>query len=161
MRGYMFTFAALLAFWLIITESTHADSVIVGVFICAFITWYNRDIIMSEKDFPPITARRIAILLHHAGQMLIEVLKANIQVVRIVLSPKLDFDQGLVIFTPQLSYQWNEVLFGNSITLTPGTLTLDIEADVYTVHILDMANADSLVGWSIQDNLRRLEEEDE
>ena len=118
---------------------------------------YNRDILISTSDFPRITWARLRTLLRHAGQMLVEVLKANIQVVRIVLSPRMKFDQGLVIFTPKLTYEWNEVLFGNSITLTPGTLTLDIEKDVYTVHILDMANADSLVGWSIQDNLRELE----
>lgn len=156
----MLSFTILFTFWLIITERLEWDSLVTGVIVCAFVTFYNRDILISTSDFPRITFGRIRTLFRHAIQMLVEIWKANIQVVRIVLSRSLDFDQGLVIFTPKLTYEWNEVLFGNSITLTPGTLTLDIEEDVYTVHILDMANADSLVGWNIQDNLRRLEVEE-
>ncbi len=153
------TFSMLFGFWLIVTERLHWDSILVGIIVCAFVTQFNRDLLVSGKDFPRLTFRRARILLRHALQMILEVVKANIQVVRIVLSPNLQFNQGLVIFTPQLTYEWNEVLFGNSITLTPGTLTLDIERDVYTVHILEMTNADSLVGWAIQDNLRKLEED--
>ncbi len=152
-------FVLLFGFWLLITESLALDNLLLGIAFVTLIVYWNRDILVRKGEFPPITIKRVRILVVHGLQMLLEILKANVQVVAIVLSPSLDFNQGLVIFTPKFKYEWNEVLFANSITLTPGTLTLDLEEDVYTVHLLDMRNADSLVGWKIQENLRRLEDE--
>ena len=152
-------FSLLFGFWMIIIESLHWDGLLVGFAVCTLVVWFNNDILVKKNEFPPLTLRRIKILVMHAGFMLVEIVKANIQVVQIVLSPTLKFNQGLVIFTPKLQYEWNEVLFANSITLTPGTLTLEIDHDTYTVHVLDMSKADSLVSWKIQDNLRALEDE--
>lgn len=160
MRTTRLAFLVLFGFWLIITESVAWDSMLIGAALAMLIVYWNRDILVKEDEFPAITPKRLVLLFRHLIQMIIEMVKANIQVVQIVLSPKMEFNQGLVIFTPKLRYSWNEVLFANSITLTPGTLTLDLEKDVYTVHLLEMSNADSLVSWNIQDNLRRLEEEE-
>lgn len=159
MKMSLLMFSLLFSFWLIITESVDWDGLVVGFAVCTLVVWFNHDILVKKNEFPPLTFKRIWILIAHGGLMLIEIVKANIQVVQIVLSPTLKFDQGLVIFTPKLQYEWNEVLFANSITLTPGTLTVEVEHDVYTVHVLDMRNADSLVSWKIQENLRSLEEE--
>lgn len=159
MKSTVLPFAVLLAFWLIITENLYWDSIVTGVVVCLVVVRFNRDIMVNTSDLPALNLRRARILLAHFGQMLVEVIKANVQVVRIVLSRNMEFEQGLVIFSPKLSHEWIEVLFANSITLTPGTLTLDLEDDVYTVHILDMGNADSLVSWSIRENLERLEDE--
>lgn len=161
MRMHTINFFLLFFFWMIITESTDLDSILVGIGLCLLVVWFNRDIMVKEQEFPPLTWRRFRILCSHGIRMVIEVIKANVQVVQIVLNPTLKFNQGLVIFTPKLRYEWNEVLFANSITLTPGTLTLEVEHDVYTVHVLDMRHADALVSWNIQDNLLLLEEEDE
>ncbi len=160
LRRLLFLFGMLFIFWMVVTESLEWDSLLVGALVCLAVAWLNRDIMIQPADFPRLTRRRVRILLAHFAQLLVEVVKANIQVVRIVLSRHMEFDQGLVIFTPHLKYEWVEVLFANSITMTPGTVTVDLEEDVYTVHILDMVNADSLVSWNIQDRLRSLEEDE-
>lgn len=160
MRRLLLLFGMLFIFWIIITDSLEWDSLLIGALISFGAAWLNRDIMVRHRDFPRLTRRRVRILLAHFAQLIVEVIKANIQVVRIVLSRRMEFDQGLVIFTPRLKHEWIEVLFANSITMTPGTVTVDLEEDVYTVHILDMINADSLVSWNIQDRLRSLEEDE-
>src|SRR5690554_173463 len=114
-RGLAFLF--LFGFWLVITESLVGDSVVVGLALSWLIVLYNRDIMVRSGEFPAFTVRRARILLKHTAQLLVEIVKANIQVAKIVLSPRLELDQGVVIFTPKLRYSWNKVLLANSITL--------------------------------------------
>lgn len=160
LRTNWVAFCVLLLFWIVITESLKWDNLMVGTAICLLVMWFNRDISVKGTDFPRITLRRLRILLLHFMRMIGEVVKANIQVVKIVLSPTVKYYPGLVIFTPKIRYDWNKVIFANSISLTPGTFTLDIDENIFVVHLLDMKNAHSLVSWYIQHNLRLLEEEE-
>jgi multicomponent Na+:H+ antiporter subunit E len=159
-RTYGFWFTVLFLFWLIITESLALDSLVLGGIFCVLIIRFNKDLLPNEKEFPVFNRRRLKILLKHIGLMIVEIIRANISVLKIVLSPGMEekIHQGLVVFSPDLKYEWNEVLFANSINLTPGTLTLELEKDVYTVHTIDIRSAESLVSWKILDNLRQLEE---
>ena len=64
-----------------------------------------------------------------------------------------------MIYCPTLKHKWLRVMLGNFITLTPGTMVLDIEDECFTVHLLDKEFADGVLQWNIAQKLRRLEEE--
>jgi multicomponent Na+:H+ antiporter subunit E len=76
--------------------------------------------------------------------LLKEVVKSNLQVARIVLSPRPVVSPTLVRITAQSADRLGQATLGNCITLTPGTLTLDDHDGQLTVHCLTAAGARDL-----------------
>jgi len=95
------------------------------------------------------------------GWLFIEIIKANIAVVRAVLSPELAVSPTLTrIPTPQKT-DIGKVMFANSITLTPGTVSVDIQDDHILVHALlsemsapeDFAEMAERSAWAIGEDI--------
>ncbi|WAA10016.1 Na+/H+ antiporter subunit E [Fervidibacillus albus] len=79
---------------------------------------------------------------------LYELLKANISVVKIVLKPKLDFHPGIFAYETELKNDWEITLLSNLITLTPGTLVVDVFEEngktilyIHAIHVPDVDEA--------------------
>jgi multicomponent Na+:H+ antiporter subunit E len=66
---------------------------------------------------------------------LIELIKANIDVLKLVLSPKLTMRPGIFAMETELKSDWEITLLSNLITLTPGTLVIDVSDDNKTLYI--------------------------
>lgn len=64
--------------------------------------------------------------------------------VGIILRPSMPIETTMLKFRVDLPSSHAKMILGNSITLTPGTLTVDIEGDLFTVHALDKASYESL-----------------
>lgn len=75
---------------------------------------------------------------------IIELIKANIEVVRIVMTPKIDIHPGFYAYPNDLEEEWEVALLSTLITLTPGTVVVAISEDysVIYIHGLDMEDAD-------------------
>ncbi len=89
-----------------------------------------------------------------------EVIKANLQVVKIVLSPKLNITPGIIAYKMDVESDAGITLLANSITLTPGTLTVDVSKDKETlyIHALHMEDA-RVLELSIKNSLERYSKE--
>jgi multicomponent Na+:H+ antiporter subunit E len=68
--------------------------------------------------------------------LLFEIVKANLQIARVILDPRLPIDPDLRRYRCSLESDLARTLLANSITLTPGTLSVDVTGDVFTVHRL-------------------------
>ena len=68
--------------------------------------------------------------------LLREVLKSSLDVTKIVLSPSLPISPRIARIRAGSEHPYDQVLFANSITLTPGTLSMDVDKGVITVHSL-------------------------
>jgi len=66
-----------------------------------------------------------------------EIAKANVAVVKASLKPEIDISPRLVRVPVKANTDLARCIFANSITLTPGTVTVEIEEDAYLVHALD------------------------
>lgn len=73
-----------------------------------------------------------------------EVVRSSIDVARIVLTPSLPISPQIVEITATASHPVDQAMLGNSITLTPGTLALDVHEGKIKVHCLTKAGADDL-----------------
>jgi multicomponent Na+:H+ antiporter subunit E len=90
-------------------------------------------------------------ILQHVHQLatywpwlLLEIAKSNLDVAKIILSGKLNIDPVLIRLKSGQATEMGQVIYGNSITLTPGTITVDIEDGELLVHALKQSGADSL-----------------
>ena len=88
----------------------------------------------------------IPALISYLFWLLLEIWKSNIAVTRIILSGRDPERQKLFMIPVTQKSDLGQVLFANSITLTPGTITVETENDQFIVHALDFAegNMDDL-----------------
>jgi len=78
----------------------------------------------------------IPLTLQYFAWLFIEIVKANVQVVKAVLSPDLEVSPTLVKIPLNTDIDIVETMFANSITLTPGTVSVDMQTDHILVHAL-------------------------
>lgn len=73
-----------------------------------------------------------------------ELVLSNLAVLRIVLKPKLDIKPGIFAFETELESEWEVTLLSSLITLTPGTLVVDVSDDnkVLYIHSMDIEDVD-------------------
>ena len=110
------------AFGIVIAE-------VIYVFICKFLDYSPRNDI--------ILCKRLFLLLHYVFVLVVEILKANGAVFRMIYSAKYNIEPAVVHFKTTLHSTFARVLLANSITLTPGTITVSLKDDEYVVHCLD------------------------
>ena len=80
--------------------------------------------------------KRVPLFLIYVPVLVFEIIRANIAVIRIILSPKKHTRNSLVVFDTDLKTRFGRFVLANSITLTPGTITVRVEGSRFTVHCL-------------------------
>lgn len=147
--------------WLIFNGQVTLEIVIFGLvisaavyaFICKFMDW------SPQKDL--VILKKSGLLFKYAGLLLREIVKANMAMIRMTVSPHLEPDPVIVHFRTKLKTKTAKVLLANSITLTPGTITVALEGDELTVHCLDRSFSEGIEDSSFERALLKLEERKE
>jgi len=78
------------------------------------------------------------------GWLAVELVKSNLVVARIILSPRMPISATVVQLTAESEDPVLQAILGNSITLTPGTVTLDDHEGKLLVHCLTREGAEAL-----------------
>lgn len=91
-----------------------------------------------DKNYSQDTTYRIEILFLFAS----ELVKSNLDVARRVISPKLPINPGIVEIKTRLKHPTYRLILANSITLTPGTLTVEMIDDSLFIHWIDVTGKD-------------------
>lgn len=81
-------------------------------------------------------------VLAYIPWLLLEILKANVHVARIILSPSLPISPIMVHFRASQKTDLGRVIYANSITLTPGTITTGVDGPELEIHALTWADVD-------------------
>ncbi|MGH7830615.1 MAG: Na+/H+ antiporter subunit E, partial [Candidatus Binatia bacterium] len=92
-------------------------------------------------------------LLAYFAWLLYSIVESNLQVAYIVLHPQLPIRPGLLRFRTRLRSKVGHLILANSITLTPGTITVDLTEGTYLVHALVPEAAGSLLEAKMQSKL--------
>ena len=116
-----------------------------GAFSCALVLLISHRMHLFETDL--ITPKFLGRLVRFWVWLGREVVRSSLDVTRAVLSPGLPISPTVAEFDAHCQNPVDRVILGNSITLTPGTLTLRIDGQRFVVHALNEAGArDILAG---------------
>jgi len=130
-----------------------------GVLFAGALTWFcNKYVGYGNKETKGITLRRLPLLISYLIILIWEIIKANIIMIKITTSKELEFEPCIIYFQTDLKEQFTKVLLANSITLTPGTITVSLENDLYCVHCLDKSMAEGIDESIFVKKLRKIEE---
>ena len=92
--------------------------------------------------------------------LLREIVKANLEIIPRILTVEEEMEPVIVKFRTNLKSDFTRMLLANSITLTPGTITVSLEEDEYTIHCLDTSLAEGLENSDFEKALMKLDEEE-
>lgn len=124
-------------FWVIFNGQLTLEIGIIGIFvaallytfICKFMGWSpKKDILMMKYT---------GFMLCYLFVLIWEIIKANMDTVKMIFTSRYEREPVLVTFHTTLKSPVLRVILANSITLTPGTITVSLEGDTFVVHALD------------------------
>jgi multicomponent Na+:H+ antiporter subunit E len=138
----------LLAFWVLLSGKLETKYLIMGVGTSLLTTWVTLPLLRvpseNQKEYFYAFDFPYSKYAYYWLYLVKEIVKASIDVAKVVLNPKLPISPHVVQFTRPMVNPLAHVTLANSITLTPGTITMDIDEGVYTIHALTEGAADGL-----------------
>ena len=128
--------------WMVLTWTLYLPSLLVGLVVSMFIAlWFGDVFVERAKNFFQI--KRLAYLLYYIPLFTYYCLLANFDVAYRVLHPALPIEPGIVKVKTTLTNSTAKVALANSITLTPGTLSVEMTDDGYLyVHWIKVRTTD-------------------
>jgi len=139
-KHFIALFVILFGFWVLLSGKMEAKYLTIGFVSALVSTWItlpllrlpsvNGKVYFHAFDFPYFS------YVTYWLWLIKEIIKANIDIAMVVLNPKLPINPQIVQFKRPMANPIAHVTLANSITLTPGTITMDIDNDVYTIHAL-------------------------
>ncbi len=140
------TFFIMLAFWVIMSGMFDPFHLSLGVVSCLLVAHFSHELLFYGES--KSWGKGILGIILYFPWLFWEIVLANLQVAYIVLHPRmLDMiDPRLFRFKTTLKRPISKVTFAQSITLTPGTITVNIHEDEFLVYALTQDAAESLPG---------------
>jgi multicomponent Na+:H+ antiporter subunit E len=149
---------ALFAFWLLLSGMFTPFLLGAGAASAVAIALLSRRMEIADREGLPVHVTLAA--LTYWPWLVKEILRAGWQVARIVVDPRLPVSPALVRFRPSQRTTVGLVTHANSITLTPGTVTVEAGHDGFLVHALTQEGADGLAGSEMDRRVSRFEGKD-
>lgn len=143
-------FILLLTFWFILSFKVTIVIAIIGFVVSVMVVFFNYDLIFNNQEISKLTFRTIMRFFVLFFILISNIAKSNIEVAKIVLSKKMPIEPGFVKIKQNLKKELNQALFANAITLTPGTLTVDMNHDEIIVHGLVKHKVKDLEGSRLE-----------
>ena len=143
--------------WIVFNGKVTLEIVILGIIIAA-VMYYFAWKFMGYSPKKEIKAfRKTGLGIEYILIMLWEIVKANIHVIHFIVTSKYQIEPVIVRFKTDLKGNGTKAVLANSITLTPGTITVSLEEDEYVVHCLDKEFAKNIENSKLVYLLRNLE----
>jgi multicomponent Na+:H+ antiporter subunit E len=146
--SFILTFIVSFAIWMVLSGKFDRFHLALGVISCILVGLLSSDLL-----FPPTEVKRIPrqwlAFSGYVPWLLYQVLLANLHVMYLVFHPRMMdlIDPGIIRFKSRLSNKMSLFIFANSITLTPGTVTVDVSVHGdYLVHAIDKPSGETLPG---------------
>jgi len=139
--GTMLLFVTLLFFWVLLNGSLASDVLVVGIVAAALIAIFFRGHLAWFSELR-LTPKALLTTVAYIVYYLKELVSSNLNVAAIVLSPELPVKPGIVKVRTQLKNPMGRMLLCNSITLTPGTLTVELDGEWIYIHWINVTSPD-------------------
>ena len=153
--GVVLLFFIYLLLWLIFFSSISIEIAVAGVIISTIIYVFACRHMRYKPASDRKLFRNLLLGLRYMAVLIFEIAKANVIMFRIVFSRKIEIEPKLKYFRTSLKANSARVVLANSITLTPGTITVALNDDMLCVHCL---NAEMAAGIEDSVFVRKLSE---
>ncbi len=157
-KSFLYLFVISELIWLALTSSFNFQEVIIGISVSFILSLFLSRRYL-ELSLPPLSLKRVAFSILYILVLFKEIIIANFDVAYRVVHPKMPIKPGIVIIKTRLKSDIAKMVLANSITLTPGTFTLDVVDDTLLIHWINVrteniAEATEIIGEKFEKYLR-------
>jgi multicomponent Na+:H+ antiporter subunit E len=143
------TAVILFVLWLSLSATLSPAHVLTGAVIAALVAWLN-------PALPHLRRVSWVAILAYQPWLFGRILKSGMHVSRLILDPDLPIAPRLIRRKTALKGDGELVVLGNSITLTPGTITVEIGPGEVLVHAIDEESSEDLLGGTLETRVQRV-----
>ena len=157
--GFLLTSIILFIFWILLSGDLHITLLISGIVSSLFVAYISHDLLFKKARLGHsiVLVYRLAAYL---PWLLWQIVIANLDLAYRTLHPSMPIDPQLIEFDTNLKTDKGITILANSITLTPGTVTVIAEdTGKFIVHAIAKAPAESLLAGEMQARVEKLEGE--
>ena len=146
MKSKIILFIVAFIAWCLLTWVPDSQHLIIGIVVAAFVAAMTGDLFIMRPSLLKHPLRYWYFFSQYLPMFLWECIKANIDVAYRVLHPKLPINPGIVKVKTELKSDTALTFLANSITLTPGTMSVDIDSDngILYIHWINVREKDSV-----------------
>ncbi|MBQ6929827.1 MAG: Na+/H+ antiporter subunit E [Oscillospiraceae bacterium] len=148
----------LLLFWIILNGKITTEILVFGVVLSAAIFWFMCKYLEYSPRYELCVAKNTLWIIVYFFVLIIEIFKAAIAVYKRVYSRKIEIQPQMVFFDVDIESEFLRFVLANSITLTPGTITVDVDDNHFCVHALDYTLAEGVENSVFIKLLKKMEE---
>lgn len=154
MKNVLLSTGILTIFFLILSEKISILNIIFALGVGLLVNRFNERDGDLGRNF---NYKTIPIWIIFVPMLFFEVVKANLQVAKIALSKDMKLDPKIVVYESRIRNHWLLTILANVITLTPGTMSVDICESTLKVHCLNQHYADGLNAMVLEKLLFKIE----
>jgi len=158
LKGFIWFLVFSFVLWLALSSTLDPPELVCGFLVCVIISLFAAPS-YCKLGFPPFSLKMVLFSLIYMCVLFWEIIKANFDIAYRVIHPKMPINPGIVVIKTSLKSDLAKMILANSITLTPGTLTVDVIEEELLVHWInvkseDIDEATSLIGHRFEKYLR-------
>lgn len=155
---FFITTLIMYAFWLMLSGYLDAFHLITGLISSLLVAWISSDLFLGNDFKLGRSLGWLVRFISYLPWLMLEIVKANIDLVYLTLSPSMTIEPMVITLKPELKSELNKTVLANSITLTPGTVTMNVTEDgEFTVHAITKEAARGLLEGRMQDKVLSVE----
>lgn len=147
----------LFGFWVLLNGQWTAEIAVVGLIVCAALYAFMCAFMGYSPKREWKIARRLPRIIGYFFYLVGEVFKSAFAVIKLIWSPSMVIEPEVTSFRTKLRTDAGKVVLANSITMTPGTITIDVQEDEFLIHCLDASFDVGQEGFDMEDRVARLE----
>lgn len=151
-------YVLLFSLWLIFNGKVTVEIMVFGLLFSAALFYFTTQFL----DYSIEKEKQVLFLgvqiLEYIVVLMIEIIKANVGAIKFIFKQKEKPRPFIFKFRTNLATQTARVVLANSITLTPGTITVSLDNEIFTVHCLDVSLAEGMQNSILVQRLRQMEE---
>ncbi len=160
--AFLSLFVFLFACWVLLSDKRDAFHLGQGAFSALLVTFLTYGVmfigVRRDRNGQKVSRFVFSYPWHrlpgYAAWLLWQILLSNIAVIRVILDPSLPISPCVIRFRADVGSALGRLSLGNSITLTPGTVTLDVIGDEFVVHALTKEAADDVLTGVMRDRVK-------
>ena len=139
--------------WLLLSASFDIFHMGLGLLAAFGVAWLNTDRAASRSAIPRLR------IVWYFPWLLGRILQSGFHLSAVILHPALPIDPKLIRYRTELQEEAGIVLLGNSITLTPGTITVEVESQEFVVHAMNDRSAHDITSLQLEKQIACLFDE--
>ena len=147
---------ALFVLWVLLSASFEWIHLVLGMILSFLVAWINS----GHSPFVP-NFRLWGKILLYLPWLFLKIIQSSVHLSKLILHPALPIDPRFIRIETKLNHRAAVVLLGNSITLTPGTITVEVDHHALIVHAMDESSGQEITSRQLESKIAEVFENEE